>query len=380
MRIRWRGLAFGLAVLLLSTPLLLHYALLPWYEARLNPVAAGAAADVAAAEHAFHDAAFVADMHADSLLWGRDLARRGDRGQLDLPRLRDGGVDLQVFSAVTRVPRGLNYRSNASDSDILPILFAAAWRAPSSWFSARQRALLLAGELRQLAAKNSLTLVERRGDLDADGPQALLSLEGMHALEGDAAALDEFFAAGYRMMGLAHFFDNAIAGSAHGVEQYGLTPLGRRLLPRMQALGITIDLAHASPAAFADTLAIATRPVVVSHGGVAATCPGPRNLSDSQLRALAANGGIIGIGFWKGAVCETSVAAIVRALLHAVRVAGIDHVGLGSDFDGAVGTPFDATGLPELTAALLDTGLQKSDIEKLLGANFRRVLAANLPP
>jgi len=380
MKIRRRRLAIGLAALLLFIPLLLHYAVLPWYAARLNPVLGPDAPAVPAAVRAFHDAAFVADMHADSLLWGRDLSRRGDSGQLDLPRLRDGGVDLQVFSAVTRVPRGLNYRSNAGDSDVLPILFAAAWRSPSTWFSPRRRALALAGELRQLAAQDSLTLVERRADLDAGGLEALLSLEGMHALEGDAAALEEFYAAGYRMMGLAHFFDNEIAGSAHGIEKYGLTALGRRLVPRMQALGITIDLAHASPTAFADTLAIATRPVVVSHGGVAATCPGPRNLTDAQLRAVAANGGVVGIGYWKGAVCETSVAAIIRAILHAVRVAGIDHVGLGSDFDGAVGTPFDAAGLPRLTASLLAAGLPKRDIEKLLGANFRRVLATNLPP
>jgi len=379
MKIRWRWTAIDVLVVLLCAPLALHFAVLPWYEARLNPVLAGNEPAVPAAVIAFHRSAFVADMHADSLLWGRDLARRGNRGQLDLPRLRDGGVDLQVFSAVTRVPRNLNYLANADDSDSLPILFAAAWRAPSSWFSARQRALLLARELRQLAAPAPLTLVERRGDLAADGLKALLSLEGMHALEADPAALDELFAAGYRMMGLAHFFDNAVAGSAHGVEQYGLTALGRRLLPRMETLGITVDLAHASPAAFADTLRLASRPVVVSHGGVAATCPGPRNLSDAQLRALAANGGVIGIGYWQGAVCETSVAGITRALLHAVRVAGIDHVGLGSDFEGAVGTPFDTAGLPRLSAALLAAGLAHEEIEKILGANLRRLLATNLP-
>lgn len=380
MKNRWPWLAICALVVLFATPLVLHFAVLPWYEARLNPVLGSGTSAVSTSVRAFHDAAFVADMHADSLLWGRDLSKRGERGQADLPRLRDGGVDLQVFSAVTRVPRGLNYLSNANDSDSLPILFAAAWRKPASWFSARQRALTLARELQRLAADNSLTLVEQRGDLASGNPKVLLSLEGMHALEGDAAALDELYAAGYRMMGLAHFFDNAVAGSAHGVDKYGLTALGHRLLPRMEALGITIDLAHASPAAFVDTLELATRPVVVSHGGVAATCAGPRNLNDAQLRALAANGGVIGIGFFKGAVCEVSVAGIARAVLHAVRVAGIDHVGLGSDFDGAVGTPFDASGLPRLTAALLDAGLPKSDIEKLLGANVRRVLAANLPP
>lgn len=379
MKLRWRLLAVGLLLLLLCIPFVLHYALLPWYEARLNPVLANSTPKVSESVREFHDAAFVADMHADSLLWGRDLSRRGARGHADLPRLRAGGIDLQVFSAVTGVPRNSNYLANASDSDRLPLLFIAAWRAPPTWFSARQRALALARELRQLAAVNSLTLIQRRGDLAAGNLRALLALEGMHALEGDAAALDELYAAGYRMMGLVHLFDNEVAGSAHGVEQYGLTALGRRLLGRMQALGITIDLAHASPAAFADTLSLATRPVVVSHGGVTATCPGPRNLTDSQLRALAANGGVIGIGYWKGAVCEASVAGITRALLHAIGVAGIDHVGLGSDFDGAVGMPFDATGVPQVSAALLAAGLTPNDVAKVLGGNFRRLLETNLP-
>lgn len=377
-----RRLAAALAALLVAVPFALHFIVLPWTDGRMNALlpAAGDAAGVAPSIREFHQAAFVADLHADSLLWGRDLSRRYDRGHTDLPRLVEGGVDLQVFSAVTRVPRGLNYRANRADSDSMPLLFFAAWRSPATWFSPLQRALVQARELRQLAAHGQLSLVTRRGDLQRPGLKGLLSLEGMHALEGDAAALEELYAAGYRMMGLAHFFDNAIAGSAHGVEQYGLTPLGRRLLPRMEALGITVDLAHASPTAFADALEIATRPVVVSHGGVFGTCPGPRNLTASQLRAVAANGGVVGIGYWKGAVCDASLSGIVRAMLYAVRVAGIDHVGLGSDFDGAIGAPFDAAGLPRLTAALFDAGLEERDIEKLLGANARRVLAGNLPP
>ena len=380
MKFRARLLPAAGVALLAAIFLLLHFAILPLIDARLNPVRETPVPALSAAVRKFHDSVFVADMHADSLLWGRDLSARHDRGHVDLPRLRDGGVDLQVFSAVTRVPRGMNYSANSGDTDILPLLFLAAWRGPSTWFSPLERALAQARELRRLAERAPLRLVTRRSDLSADGLKGLLALEGMHALEGDAAALEKLYAAGYRMMGLAHFFDNEIAGSAHGIEQYGLTPLGRRLLPRMEALGIIVDLAHASPAAFAETLEIATRPAVVSHGGVAATCPGPRNLDDAQLRAIAANGGVVGIGFWKGAVCDASLAGITRAMLHAVRVAGIDHVGLGSDFDGAVAEPFDATGLPRLTAALLRAGLSRAEVEKLLGKNFRRVLEANLPP
>ena len=378
--IRWlvRMLAVFFGVLVAGM-LVLRFAVLPHVDARLNPLHGPASHPVAANVQAFHANAFVADMHADSLLWGRDLERRHQRGHVDLPRLRAGGVDLQVFSAVTRVPRGLNYNRNPSDSDSLPLLFIASWRQPSTWFSPKQRALVQAAELVRLAESPAIKLVLRRGDLSAEGLKALLALEGMHALNGQAQALDELHAAGYRMMGLAHFFDNEVAGSAHGVEQYGLTDFGRSLLPRMEKLGITLDLAHASPAAFADTLRLASQPVVVSHGGVRGTCPGPRNLSDDQLRALARNGGLVGIGYWDGAVCDASIAGIVRALLYAIRIAGIDHVGLDSDFDGTISAPFDASGLPRLTAALLDAGLPQADVARVLGGNLRRVLAGNLP-
>jgi microsomal dipeptidase-like Zn-dependent dipeptidase len=201
----------------------------------------------------------------------------------------------------------------------------------------------------------------------------------MHALGGDETALVELHSAGFRMIGLAHHFDNEISGSAHGVEKYGLTELGRRLIPRMEALGITIDLAHASPAAIEDTLILATKPVIVSHGGVQGTCSGLRNLSDKQLQSIANKGGVIGIGYWKAAICETNVEGIVEAILYTIKVAGIDHVGLGSDFDGNVVVPFDVTGLPMLTESLLEAGLSDDDVRKILGGNVRRLLANNLP-
>ena len=167
---------------------------------------------------------------------------------------------------------------------------------------------------------------------------------------------------------MAERLDNDIAGSAHGVDKYGLTDLGRSLVPRMESLSITIDLAHASPAAIEDTLNLATKPIVVSHGGVQGTCPGPRNLSDAQLARIAENGGVVGIGYWEGAVCDPSVRGIVDAMLHVIAVAGIDHVGLGSDFDGTILTPFDTSGLPMLTEALLAADLSVEHVA-VLGEN-----------
>jgi microsomal dipeptidase-like Zn-dependent dipeptidase len=119
--------------------------------------------------------------------------------------------------------------------------------------------------------------------------------------------------------------------------------------------------------------------VVVSHGGVNGICPGPRNLTNTQLRSIAKNGGVVGIGYWKTAVCDVSLRGIVSAIQYAIKIAGVDHVGLGSDFDGHVTTPFDTTGLPMLTESLLAAGLSEEDVKKVLGGNVKRVLAANLP-
>ncbi len=376
---RWFRFGAALLALLLLAAAALRWIVLPRVDARLNAVIDPGPYTVDASIRDLHEGLFVADMHADALLWGRDLRRRYDRGQVDLPRLTAGGVDLQVFGVVTQMPHAGAGGRYGAGSDRLPLLFAASGRSPATWFSPRQRALAQARELERLARRSDLTLVLRRGDLERAGLKGLLALEGMHALEADAAALASFHAAGYRMMGLTHFFDNAVAGSSFGAEAYGLTEFGRELVPRLENMGITIDLAHASAAAFAQTLELATRPLVVSHGGVSATCPGPRNLSDAQLRALAANGGVAGIGYWKTAICDPSLAGIVRAIRHAADVAGIDHVGLGSDFDGAVTTPFDASGLPRLTAALIGGGFSPDAVAKIMGGNLRRVLAANLP-
>ena len=358
---------------------MLHFVALPYVDRERNVVLVPGPYPASARTREFHNDAFIADLHADALLWGRDLRKHHSRGHVDLPRLQDGGVDLQVFGVVTRVPRSRNYDANRGDTDVLPTLFIASWRSPATWFSLKERALVQANELRSLTGTSPLSLVLRREDLSIAGPKGLLALEGMHALEGRAEALGELYSAGFRMMGLTHHFDNEAAGSAHGDKKYGLTEFGRTLVPEMEALGITIDLAHASPAAIRDTLALVTKPVVVSHVGVQGTCPGPRNLSDEQLRDIARNGGVIGIGYWKAAVCDPSVEGIVTAILYAISIAGVDHVGLGSDFDGNVAAPFDATGLPMLTESLLKAGLSMEDVSKIIGGNVKRVLDANLP-
>ncbi|CDM89357.1 dipeptidase [Xenorhabdus bovienii] len=332
----------------------------------------------------------IADLHADTLLWGRDLLDRSTRGQVDIPRLIDGNVAVQVFAVVSKSPRGLNIEKNSAETDNVTLL-ALAQRWPwRTLFSLKERALYQAARLHEAAARSNgkLVVIKSRADLKAflerrrSDPKivgALLASEGAQVLEGDPANVDVLFEAGYRMMAPTHFFDTELGGSAHGIEKGGLTAAGADMVRRMEARSMIIDLAHASTKTIDDILAIATRPVVVSHTGVKGTCDNIRNLSDDQLRRIAAKGGLIGIGFWDKAVCDPTPTGIAKAQIYAANIAGDDHVALGSDFDGAVEMPFDATGLVSVTDALLKNGAQPERIAKLMGENQIRFLLENLP-
>jgi microsomal dipeptidase-like Zn-dependent dipeptidase len=332
----------------------------------------------------------IVDLHADSMLWGRDLLQRGSRGHADVPRLLEGNVAVQGFSVVTQVPRGLNNVRNDADSDLVGWLFLAQLRPPRTWWSREERALDQARRLRDVAARSSgrLTLLERAADLDAflarRGSEhgvlaAFLGAEGAQALGDGGDDLGRLRDAGFRMIGLTHFFDNAFAGSAHGVAKGGLTARGRELVSRMQESGMLVDLAHSSPRTIRDVLAMARRPVVSSHGGVKGTCANPRNLDDEEVRGIARTGGVVGIGYWDTAVCGDDARAVARAVRYAVDLVGADHVALGSDFDGAVTTPFDAAGLAKVTDALLDAGLTEDQVRAVMGESALRVLREALP-
>jgi len=204
-------------------------------------------------------------------------------------------------------------------------------------------------------------------------------VEGLHLLEGEASNLDVLYEAGIRMVAPVHFFDNAVGGSAHGIEKGGLTPFGKTILKKAEGLSMMIDLSHGSSALIDDVLSMATRPVIVSHTGVQGICNSDRNLSDTQLRRIAANGGIVGIAMFPQAVCGEGVEPTARSIRHAVNIMGIEHVALGSDFDGAVQTPFDVTGLPLLVPALRAEGFSDTEIKGIMGGNVQSFLEQNLP-
>ncbi len=354
-------------------------------EKRFNSVRETQLEPLSTAARLLHAGLRVVDLHADPLLWNRDLLQRADYGHTDVPRLIEGNVALQVFSAVTKSPRGQNYERNEGDTDrITDLVILQRW-PPRTWSSLYERAVFQAGKLREFAERSegTLTLIENRDDLDLYLSRrnettritaGMLSIEGLHCLEGRLENLDRLHAAGYRMMGLTHFFDNELGGSAHGISGAGLTTFGREVVRRMDELGIIVDVAHASPQMVTEVLDMVKNPIVVSHGGVQGTCPGPRNLSDEHVRRIGANGGVIGIGYWDAAICDVSPAGYARAARHVVDIAGIEHVALGSDFDGAVQPPFDTSGLAHITQGLLSAGFDENQVRLIMGENALRLL------
>lgn len=355
-------------------------------ERGMNQVVATPLPAVGDRARALHPRLAIADMHADTLLWQRDLLDPSERGQVDLPRLEAGNVALQVFSSVTKTPKGQNYDSNGADTDNITLLTVAQLQPPRTWGSLLQRSLWHAEKLRRAEAGSRGRLRIVRSGIDVrrlladrmagrEVTGALLSIEGLQNLEGRLENLGRLHSAGFRMAGLAHFFDNEVAGSMHGVRKGGLTPLGRQIVGEMERLGMIVDIAHSSHAAVAEILAMAKRPVVSSHGGVQATCKVNRNLTDEEIRGVARTGGIVGIGYWDAAVCDLRPAAIAAAIAHVRDLVGIDHVALGSDFDGAVTTGFDTAGLVNVTQALVDRGFSDEEIAKVMGGNLLRLLA-----
>ncbi len=359
-------------------------------EKSLNPTIALPPYQASAQAKALHQQLFVADLHADSLLWHRNLLERANRGHVDVPRLIEGNMALQAFTIVSKSPRGLNIEFNEDNTDNITLLaFVNLWPL-KTLTSLKERALFQAGKLHEYAANSGgkLTVIKTKSDLATyvarrEKEQGItagwLGIEGAQVLEGKAENVDVMFDAGFRMMSPAHFFDTEIGGSAHGVNKGGLTELGKEVIKRMEAKKMFVDLAHGSPQTIEDVLAMASRPIIVSHTGVKGTCDNRRNLSDEQLRRIAKTGGVIGIGFWDTATCGTDAKAVAKAIRYAVNIAGLDHVGLGSDYDGSVTAPFDTSGVVLITEALIAEGFNAEEIKKVMGGNVQRLLLEYLP-
>lgn len=398
----------------------------------------------------FHRAAeglFLADLHADTLLWGLDPLAARSGGHLDGPRLAASGIGLQVFAAPTWTP--LPFRN---DEDRLVVsrggfdqshaLFPTEFLSPARrrGLKRRSRALRIAWRFREMVEDSAAetapfeaVAIRAPGDLDglaaatAPGRRrigAMLALEGLHwlsdaeAKETVDAALDELYEAGYRMLSPTHRFSNGLGGASENSEgRGGLTDTGRKVVHGCFERGVALDLAHAAPALIREACGIAlTRrrrphPVLISHAGVKAVNPQPRNLSNADIRSVVATGGLIGVGFWRSAMgwrddqpFAAKMGRIVdsfRAVLEALRREDFveemegrfgrydpyEHIAFGSDFDGATTTAFDVTGVSHVVAAL--AALTDADgapvfprdkLALIAGENARRVLRAALAP
>ncbi len=362
-------------------------------ESRKNVVADHAPYPVTDVARALHDDLIVGDWHADSLLWKRDLLTRGTRGQVDFPRLVEGGVAMQVFTAVTKSPAGLNYDENSAEAfdNITLLAFGQLWPL-RTWNSILERALYQSEKLHgfQSAAPEVLKIIRTRADLEAvlkeraagsNKIAAFLGTEGAHPLEGDIANLARLYSAGYRLISLQHFFDNRLGGSLHGSEGGGLTDFGRLVVSEVAARNMVLDVSHSSQQVVRDVLNRVDIPLVLSHTGLNSHCKVKRNIPDELMQKIAASGGVIGIGYWGEVACnDDSPAGIAKMIKAAIAAVGEDHVSLGSDFDGSVATKFDTSELPALTNALMAAGVSEIQIRKVMGGNMLRVWRARLGP
>lgn len=334
---------------------------------------------------AIQDSLRLADLHTDTMLWKRDFLKRGERGHVDLPRLQDSNSAVQVFAAVTKSPSGLNYEENTAESDDLDLLVKVQLWPPRTWNSLLERAVYQSEKLHHFAedSDGELRVVRTAAEFDAalsaGALAGILATEGAHPLEGDIANLDRLWTAGYRIIGLQHFFDNALGGSLHGVTNAGLTDFGQEAVLAIEEKGLIIDLAHSSEAVVEDVLAISNAPLIVSHTGLKGACDTPRNIRDELMVEIARRGGLIGIGYWDAAVCDVSPDGIAQSIRYAADLLGVEHVAYGSDYDGAVTVIMDSGERAALTDALLAQGFTPREIRLIAGENVIRFMRENLP-
>jgi membrane dipeptidase len=313
------------------------------------------------ASTSLHQDAIVVDLHNDIMLdvqsRKRDVTRVTPVGHSDLPRFREGGVDVQVFALFvhpTEADRGRQRVSALLDAfDRLAETNKAAVAAVTS-----------VAEIRQAHTTGRLAVV--------------LAVENASALEGDPDFVDVLFGRGVRMIGLTWNHSNALADGALESTHQGLTLLGRTVLARIQDVGMIVDVSHLSEKSFWDVIAATRGPIVATHSNAAGLTLHPRNLTDDQLRAVAERGGVVGVNFVPTFLGGASLAQVLEHVTYLVSVMGPDGVALGSDFDGFTGRVNgleDVRRLPALTAGLLDRGYVPQTIRKILGENALRVFS-----
>ena len=334
----------------------------------------------------------VFDGHNDAITRedAADFATGRDGGHLDLPRASAGGLAGGIFALFTPTPG-----ADRIDFDRGGGRMEVELAAPIGPEIAAATTSQAAGRLLGLERDGKLRIVRTIADLDAareDGVlAAVMHHEGAEAIDPGLQALELWYAAGLRSLGPVWSRPNAFA---HGVPFMfpaspdtgpGLTAAGRRLVRRCAELGIAVDLSHLNEAGFWDVARLDGAPLIASHSGVHALCASTRNLTDAQLDAIAASGGLVGIVFAAPFIradgaddADTPLSTIVAHIRYAADRIGVEHVALGSDFDGATVPDElgDVAGLPRLLDALAAAGFTEDEVRAIAWDNWRRVLAA----
>ena len=360
-------------------------------DKNMNPVSDHSAFDVSEEALKLHETLFIGDWHADSHLWNRDLSKRYKRGHVDIPRLQEGNVALQMFTTVTKSPRGQNYEKNETSASDNITSLAVIQRWPiKTWSSLAERAIFQANKVHKLATNDvdNFMLIKSQADLNnfiqkrssnKSFVGGLIGTEGSHALDGDLENVTRLYDEGFRMMSLHHFFDNRLGGSLHGISGQGLTNFGEQVVLEIEKLDIILDVSHSSENVVKDVLKISNRPIVVSHTGFYGHCPSPRNINDNLMEDIARKGGLIAIGYWDAAVCDNTPKSVAEAIHYGIKLVGAGHVALGSDFDGTINPGFDTAELVAITNELLELGIDDNSIRLVMGENMLNFLQENLP-
>jgi membrane dipeptidase len=368
--------------------------------------------DISARAKKLHFSSIVVDTHDDTtqrFLDGKfDIGARHDDGSIDVPRMREGGLDAIFFSiwipSKVTGPEAVN-------------------RAIAQIEAVREQALKHPKELALATTSAEVRAAYKQGKI-----AALMGVEGGHMINSDLDVLRKFASLGVRYMTLTHSGNDEWADSSTDKPAHnGLTEFGKDVVREMNRLGVMVDISHVSDKTFYDALEISRAPMIASHSSCRALCDVPRNMTDQMMKDLAAKGGVVQINYHVGFLSQEFRDAekanpeinkaiaqevqkrcgdnegcqliegdrltreyveqgklprvdwtkIIEHIDHAVKVAGVDHVGLGSDFDGA-NMPYgmeDATKLPKITDALLKRGFSEGDVKKILGENTLRVMA-----
>jgi membrane dipeptidase len=330
-----------------------------------------------------HAQAIIVDGHNDipSIMQKArtDLAHPGAGTHTDLARMKASGIGAEFFSiyvdaALVDHPTALGGGPLRRALDLVDLTYRQVEKYPAD--------LVLATSV------DEIRMAKKDGKI-----AVLMGVEGGHAIESSLGALRMLHRLGCRYMTLTHtntneWADSSGTGGATPARHHGLTPFGQEVVREMQRIGMLVDVSHVSDETFWATLKVARAPIIASHSSARALAEHRRNLSDDMLRGVAQNGGIVMVNFWPQFLSHEyaqarpgpriTLSRIVDHIDHIVKVAGIDHVGLGSDFDGVPALPEDLggiEGLPKITLELVRRGYSDQDILKILGENFLRVMS-----